>query len=236
MNAQQGGAPDWAAYGGQPLDGPRRGAASGKADRLIVFVHGYGADGADLFSLSDILAPKFPTAAFAAPNAPSRSAMNPMGYEWFPIPWIDGSSEAAMQAGFLAAATALHTYLDDELARHEVPREALALVGFSLGTMMSLEVGPWRAESPAAIVGFSGRAAQQERIGAGPQRPPVLLVHGDRDEVIPVTDLYKTSDALGAAGFATRWHVSQGVGHGIAPDGLQLAVEFLEDSFRSALS
>ncbi|MCI4666486.1 MAG: dienelactone hydrolase family protein [Neomegalonema sp.] len=237
-NSDKSGATDqgWAPYSGAPLDGPRRGAASGAADSLIVLVHGYGADGNDLFSLSDVLARVFPTAAFAAPNAPSRSSLNPMGYQWFPIPWIDGSSEEEMQAGFLASATALNHFLDAELARSGVAPERLALIGFSQGTMMSLEVGPRRATQIAGIVGFSGRLAAPERIESAPHRPPVTLVHGDQDEVIPVSSLYATSDALGAAGFSVRWHVSSGVGHGIAPDGLELAAGFLMEALDAKLS
>ena len=234
MTGEIAGATDWAPYTGAPLDGPRRGAASGDAQHLIVLLHGYGADGQDLFSLSDILAERLPSAAFAAPNAPERSAANPLGYQWFPIPWIDGSSQEQMKTGFLASATALNTYLDDELARHGVAPENLALVGFSQGTMMSLEIGPRRPKQISGIVGFSGRAAIDDRIGSAPHRPPVLLIHGDRDDVIPVSDLYKTHGALGAAGFSTRMHVSVGVGHGIAPDGLALAVQFLEECFESA--
>ncbi len=236
MTKASAGAPDWIDYDGAPLDGPRRGAASGAADRLIVFLHGYGADGADLFGLSAPLAERFPTAAFAAPNAPSRSALNPAGYEWFPIPWIDGSSEGEMRRGFLTACSALDAYLDAELARHGLASEALALVGFSQGTMMSLEVGPRRSVEIAGIVGFSGRLAEAGRIASAPRRPPVALVHGDLDEVIPISALAETREALSEAGFAVRWRVSRGIGHGVAPDGLELAANFLDEAFASRMS
>lgn len=225
------GAPDWIENDGPMIDGPRSGAASGAADRLIVFLHGYGADGADLFGLSEPFRARFPSAAFAAPNAPSRSALNPMGYEWFPIPWIDGSSEEAMRRGFLSACSALDAYLDAELARHGLGPEALALVGFSQGTMMSLEVGPRRPGPVAGIVGFSGRLIDAGRLASAPERPPVALIHGDRDEVIPISALEETRGALAEAGFSVRWRVSRGIGHGIAPDGLALALDFLTDAF-----
>lgn len=237
MNETTGGAErGWTPYDGPPLDGPRGDPAQGAADRLIVFLHGYGADGADLFGLADVFAQRFPSAAFAAPNAPSRSKLNPMGREWFPIPWIDGSSEAEMRAGFLTAATALDAFLDAELARRNLGPERLALIGFSQGTMMSLEVGPRRAAGPAGIVGFSGRLAEKGRIQSAPGRPPVLLVHGDRDEVIPVDALFDTRDALAEAGFSVRWGVSRGVGHGIAPDGLLRAADFIDEIFASGVS
>ncbi len=80
------------------LTGPERPAASGRADSLVIFLHGYGADGDDLIGLAEPLAPHLPNTRFLAPNAPERCVNNPMGYQWFPIPWLDGSSEAAARA------------------------------------------------------------------------------------------------------------------------------------------
>ena len=102
---------------------------------------------------------------------------------------------------------------------------------------MSLHVGLRRKLSPAAIVGFSGVLPGAERL---PQeivsRPPVLLVHGDADEVIPVQAIHAAANGLGAAGVKVRWHISRGIGHGIAPDGLELAGNFLVDAFAGKLA
>ena len=205
----------------------RREAASGRAEALVILLHGYGADGADLIGLGEMLAPALPNAAFIAPDAPSRCTVNPMGYQWFPIPWIDGSSEAEMAAGFRGAARGLDAWLTDTMAAEGVAPAQVALVGFSQGAMMSLHVAPRRPEPLAGIVAFSGRYVEAPEAGPILSKPPVLLTHGDRDEVIPVAALHEAREALSAEGFALRWHVSPGMGHGIGQDSLGLAAEFL---------
>jgi phospholipase/carboxylesterase len=214
------------------LTSARRGAAPGTARAIVVFVHGYGADGGDLLGLADPLAPHLPGVAFFAPNAPEHCTLNPMGFQWFPIPWLDGSPEDEAEAGLHRAAEDLNAYLDDLLASEGLPPSALALVGFSQGTMMSLQIAPRRAEPVAAVVGFSGRLLAPEKLAQEAiSKPPVLLIHGDADDVVPVADLPKAADALVAAGFETYAYVSKGVGHGIAPDGLSLALGFLRERF-----
>ena len=209
-----------------PLTGPERPAASGAADSLVVFLHGYGADGEDLIGLAEPLAPFLPNTRFAAPNAPERCANNPMGYQWFPIPWLDGSSpvEAARSAQ-VAFAT-----LDGWLDGTGMAPERTVLVGFSQGTMMALHVGLRRPVAVAGIVGFSGRLLEPERLaGEITAKPPVLLVHGDADPMVPYASMAEAAAALAAAGVPVATHTSPGVGHGIAPDGLRLAVAFIRE-------
>jgi phospholipase/carboxylesterase len=210
----------------------RRGPAPGTARQAVVFLHGYGADGADLLGLAEPMAPHLPGTVFLAPNAPERCAGNPMGYQWFPIPWLDGSSEAAAAAGMAAAMADLDAWLDGVLAAEGLPATRLALVGFSQGTMMSLAVAPRRAEPVAAVVGFSGRLVAPERLAAETRvRPPVLLLHGDEDAVVPYADMAAAGRALSGAGFEVHGHTMPGTGHGISPDGLGAAVGFLRTRF-----
>jgi phospholipase/carboxylesterase len=211
-----------------PLSAARLPPAQGKAAHLVVLCHGYGADGNDLIGLAPHWQKLLPATAFAAPNAPTRVPGSP-GYQWFPISRIDPRE---MQKGVEAAQGTLNEFLDQELARLELPPERLALIGFSQGTMLSLHVGLRRAVKPAAIIGFSGLLAAPPPQGAC---PPILLVHGDADQVIPAEALFAAATMLGASGAAVQWHLSHGVGHGIDPAGLALAGGFLDLAFRGRL-
>ena len=206
----------------------RRGPAAGEVKSLVVFLHGYGADGADLLGLADPLGPHLPHTAFVAPDAPERCAGNPFGYQWFPIPWLDGSSEAAAQAGMLAAMADLNGFLDARLSEEGLTAADLALVGFSQGTMMALAVAPRRPAPCACVVGFSGRLIAPERLKDEiVSRPPVLLVHGDADQLIPVEALFQAAQGLSALDLPVEFHISAGIGHGIDQEGLRHGAEFL---------
>lgn len=209
------------------LQSERRGPE--RADAAIVMLHGYGADGADLLGLADPLAPHLPGTAFYSPDAPERCRNNPFGRQWFPIPWLDGSSEAEARAGLAEAAADLDAFLDRVLADEGLEPERLAVVGFSQGTMLALEVLPRRAEAVAGLVGISGRLLAPERLAAAQVKPPVMLIHGDQDPMVPFAEMQLAGERLTAAGFTVYGHVMRGTGHGIAPDGLGAALAFLRD-------
>ena len=210
------------------LSGPILAPRQGPATHLVVLVHGYGADGNDLIGLAAHWQDLLPTVAFAAPNAPTRTPGAP-GYQWFPITRIDPH---LMQQGVDMAGPVLDEFLDAELARLGLPPENLALAGFSQGTMLSLHVGLRRKVKPAAIVGFSGMLAGLPPAG---QIPPILLTHGDADQVIPPQAMFMAALALGQAGACVQWHLAPGMGHGIDPEGLAIAGEFLNLGFRGLL-
>jgi phospholipase/carboxylesterase len=218
-------------FGQRQLSGPRLPPAKGSATHLVVLCHGYGADGNDLIGLAPHWQRFLPTAAFVAPNAPERCPG--AGYQWFPISRLDPQE---VRRGVEAASTALNSFLDAELARLGLSHDRLMLVGFSQGTMLSLHVGFRRETRPAAIVGYAGMLAAPETlpdlsIGA----PPVLLVHGDADTMIPVQALFAAATALGRAGASVQWHVSLGIPHSIDPEGLQLGGTFLAMAVRGKL-
>jgi phospholipase/carboxylesterase len=220
------------AFGARALSGPRLPPARGSATHLVVLCHGYGADGNDLIGLAPYWQRLLPTAAFVAPNAPERCPGSP-GYQWFPISKLDPGE---MQRGISQAGAALDAYLDAELARYELSADRMALVGFSQGTMMSLHVGLSRAAKPAAIIGFSGMfAAAESPPPLGADTPPILLVHGDADPMIPVDALFVSAGALGYAGATVQWHISSGVGHSIDEQGLAIGGNFLALAFRGRL-
>lgn len=210
------------------LNFKRRGSASGQDSSVVIFVHGYGADGADLLGLADPLGPHMPDTVFVAVDAPDRSMMNPMGFQWFPIPWIDGSTEAAAAEGLLRSAKMLDAFIDKVLADEGLAPENLILFGFSQGTMMSLHVAPRRTDPIAGIVGFSGRLMFPEALhDSAISKPPVILIHGNADDVVPFEEMQAAGQALQGAGFEVFGHVMEGTAHGIAPDGLGVALTFM---------
>ena len=208
----------------------RRAAKSGQTKSMVVFLHGYGADGADLLGLADPLAPHLPDTVFMAPDAPEPCAGNPQGFQWFPIPWLDGSSEAAAAAGLDASAADLNAFLDARMRAENLTARQVAIVGFSQGSMLALHVLPRRTDPVAGIVAFSGKLLRPDALdGDAKSKPPVLLVHGDQDPMVPFAEISAAGQALTAAGFETYAHVMKGTGHGIAPDGLSVALAFLHD-------
>jgi phospholipase/carboxylesterase len=206
----------------------RKGAVD--ASSLVVFLHGYGADGADLLGLADVLGPHLPEVAFLAPDAPERCAGGGGGFQWFPIPWLDGSPQDLAEAGLDRAAEDLNGFLDARLSEAGLEPNRLVLVGFSQGAMISLHVALRRPAPVAGVVAISGRLLRPERLGGDiVAKPPVLLMHGDEDPVVPFADMEKAGRTLVGAGVPTFGHVMQGTGHGIAPDGLGVALQFITE-------
>ena len=216
------------------LDGPRLEPRSGPARQLVVFLHGYGADGNDLIEIGRAWQGLLPQAAFISPHAPEPCGQAPTGRQWFALSMREPSER---WIGANKAAPVLEAFLDAELKRRNLPPTALALVGFSQGTMMALHVGLRRAVPPIAIVGYSGLLvippdANPDKIAADiKSRPPVLLIHGDQDDLIPPQALFHASNTLASLGLTVEWHLSAGIGHGIDQEGLRHGGEFLMRSF-----
>ena len=216
------------------LNGPRLEPRSGQARRLVVFLHGYGADGNDLIEIGRAWQSQLPDTAFVSPHAPELCGQAPTGRQWFALTFRNPDER---WTGVNKAAPVLEKFLDAELARRKLPPSALALVGFSQGTMMALHVGLRRAAAPAAIVGYSGVFVLPNDAEPGAiapeikSKPPVLLVHGDRDDLIPAQALFLAAQGLAAVGVPVEWHLSQGIGHGIDGEGLRHGGEFLARRF-----
>lgn len=229
------------------LDGPRLAPVRGPARKLVVLVHGYGADGNDLIELGAQWRNLLPDAAFVAPHAPGRIPGFPPGMmggrQWFALDAYDpnllrrdphqtAGVYATMQRAAEQAAPALEDFLAAELEKHKLGPADLALVGFSQGTMMALHVGLRRDPGPAGILGYSGALLGGEELTRQIRsRPPILLIHGDADEIVPIEAMHAALHTLNQADCPARFHVSPGLGHGIDGQGLTLGGAFLADCF-----
>lgn len=212
------------------LSGPGMRPASGnEAKQLVVFLHGLGANGDDLIGLGPELAEILPDAAFVSPNAPFACDMAPYGYQWFSM--LQRDPEFIHQ-GVMKAAPILNDYLDSLLAHFTLPEDKLALVGFSQGTMMSLYVALRRARPMAGIVGFSGALVAPDTLAAEiKSRPPVCLIHGDADPVVPFAMLGFAEKALKSQNVTVEAHTRPGLPHGIDGEGIEIAAKFLKKRF-----
>ncbi len=208
------------------LDGPMAlPAAGGAPGSLVVFLHGYGSNGADLIGLAPYWKAALPHTLFVAPNAPQPCPGSPGGYQWWPLTSLTLEARAA---GVRQSAPALNAFIDGLLERYGLTEDKLALVGFSQGTMIALHVGPRRERPLAGIVGYSGMLADPEALAAEViTKPPVLLVHGQADPVLPVSSLHDAERALKALGFDVSAHVSPRLAHSIDEPGLRLGERFL---------
>ena len=208
------------------LSGPSAGPASGgKPKQIVILAHGLGADGNDLIGLAPYFARALPDALFVSPNAPFACDMGGFGYQWFSF---QDRTPAVVVQGVRAAWPILDAYIDGMLAAHGLPPDKLALVGFSQGTMMSLFTAPRRRKPIAGVVGYSGRLIAPEALAAEiKSRPPVVLVNGDRDELIPVETQEEAVTALKAAGVPVEAHIRPGLPHSIDAEGIDIGTEFL---------
>lgn len=214
----------------QRLDGPRLAPLNGgPARQLVILLHGYAADGEDIISLGNQWQRMLPDAAFAAPSAPEFCTNPPVGFEWFDT---SSSDPADHWSGIEASVPALTAFIDGELASHKLDGSALALAGFSQGAIMALHVGLRRDPGPRAIVSFSGTMIGVEKLDEELKaRPEVMLVHGERDDIIPVQALQYTHLALQQQGVPVRTHVAEGIAHGIDGESTWLAGAFLREIF-----
>lgn len=208
------------------LSGPEAEPSSGgAAKQLIIFVHGYGADGNDLFGLSQYFAQAAPDAAFISPNAPYRCDGAPHGYQWYDV-WMKDPADRL--AAIRSTGAIFDNFVGKQLERRGLSEDRLVLIGFSQGTMMSLFTAPRREKAVAGIVGYSGRMESPDLLASEIRsKPPVVMMHGDSDELLAVDEMHAAAGALAACGVEVSTHVRPGLGHGIDETGIRIGLEFV---------
>ena len=208
------------------LQGPIVPPASGAAPRsMVILLHGYGSNGDDLIGLAPYWRAALPDTIFISPNAPQPCPGAPGGRQWWAL---TDFSPQARAAGVRQAAPVVDAFIDEQLAAYGLSEDRLALVGFSQGTMVALHVGPRRERQLAGVIGYSGMLSDPESLAAEVRsKPPVLLVHGDADPMVPVAALDPAVAALKTAGVEVEAYVSRGLEHSIDQAGLQLGGQFL---------
>ena len=216
------------------LVGPRLTSRAGAPSQLVVLLHGYCASGEQLMEIGRQWQPFLPDAVFVAPDAPEPCATSGSERQWFALTTRE---PAERWRGVTEAAPILDEFLDHALRAYGLADSQLALVGFSQGAEMALHVGLRRPRPPVAIIAFSGLLVGPEHLGeaaaargASPP-PPVLFVHGDKDEVIPVEAARASANQLAAAGIPCEWQVSAGLGHAFDAAGLKRGRLFLAECF-----
>ncbi len=212
------------------LHGPEAAPKSGAVKRLVIFLHGVGADGSDLISLAQMMAPTLPDTQFLSPNAPFKFDMAPFGHMWFSLM---ERSPAKLLEGVKIAAPLLNSYIDTQRDRFKLKDADIALVGFSQGTMTALYAALRRDKPLAGVVGFSGALIGEHLLKEeATSKLPICLMHGEEDEVVPFAALAHAEKNLKLHGIDVTAHARPSLGHGIDPEGLEIATEFLKKCFK----
>lgn len=194
--------------------------------QIVLLLHGFGSNGADMISLAPHWQDALPDALFLAPNAPQRCSMTGSGYQWW---GLSGFAPTALAAGAASAAPAIHSFIDRKLKQYDLTEADLAIIGFSQGTMMALHVGLRRVTAPAAVLGYSGMLTSAADVRSDRVKPPVQLIHGSADPVVPVAALHLAESELRRLGVRVSSHVSPGIGHTVDAAGLRLGRKFLSE-------
>lgn len=209
------------------LSALRRAATSGKAEWLVVFLHGYGSSGADLMSFADYWQSSMPNVAFVAPDGPQ--ATKDGGFQWI---GKRPAGDPRLYDDAVAVAPRVHDFMDTELAREGLDASRLALVGFSQGTVMALHLGLRRIVTPAAVLGYSGGLVGADKLKDEiVSKPPVMLVHGEQDQLAPLYGMMTSVKALTEAGVASQGIPIPSLGHSVDANALIYGARFLLSAF-----
>jgi phospholipase/carboxylesterase len=196
-----------------------------KANYLIVFCHGYGADGKDLINIGNYWQRFLPEFYFTSPNAPNTCSINPLGFEWFDLM---GDDTKKINLELEDSISKLSKFIDEKLKILNLDYSKLFLVGFSQGTMMSLHYALTNPKKIGGVIGYSGKIYDFDSLEKNIQsKPPILLMHGDVDNIVPLEEMMFAQDFLLKHKIDLKTKIFKGCGHSIPAEGLSLGLEFI---------
>jgi len=218
---------------GEILSGPYVASVSGeKAEKLVIFLHGLGSNGADLIALAPHFAQFMPNAAFISPDAIEPMPEVPGGYQWFPL-WE--RTESQIISGVHGSVSKLNSFIDEQLSAHQLTDNDLALIGFSQGSMVAFHVAAMREIACAGVAAYSGMLVDHEHIKShAKSKPPIMIVHGSADDVVSAHNMGEAETTLKTAGFCVETLLRPGLGHGIDTEGILAGGQFLQNAFSAS--
>ena len=192
----------------------------------IILCHGYGGDGKDISSLAINWRRFLPDAIFLCPNAPEICTVNPQGYQWFDL---TSEEEEVILEKSLMAEEKLNTFLDQVFDNFQLEPTNLALVGFSQGCMVSIQVGLKKKEQINCIIGYSGKVINQKHLSNNiNSKPRIFLMHGENDTIVPPTHLLEAKAYLNKCGLKIKTKLFKNCDHKIPVEGSSLGLGFLK--------
>ena len=202
------------------LEGPKYKSTKNKIDSVCIFLHGYGSDGNDLIEMAPYIASNFPSMLFLSPNAPEVCIMNPQGRQWFNIDKKDERVDDPDEV--------LKQYIEKQKELYGIKTNKIFLFGFSQGAMVALHIGLRYKETFAGILSFSGAVVAPTRLDQIMNTTPVLMVHGEDDNVVLYSELQKGSENLKKSNIEVSTLSIPNLGHGIDQLGISKAVDFMK--------
>ena len=196
-----------------------------KPRQAIVLCHGYGGDGRDISVLANTWQRFLPECIFLCPNAPEICVVNPQGYQWFDL---TSEKEEVILEKSLIAEEKLNIFLNQVLDNFQLDTNNLALVGFSQGCMISIQIALKKKKQINCLVGYSGKVVNQKHLSDNiNSKPKMFLMHGANDTIVSPTYLLEAKEYLVSRGLKIKIKMFKDCEHRIPVEGSSLGLEFL---------